>query len=314
MLASLIKPTTIEQAIHTNGKVLLTSEYAVLDGALALGLPLRRGQWLRVRTASSRARHTWTSRLPDGTPWFEGEFATGGMLLQANDLKTGKRLETIFQGIEKQRPGFWNNQPYLSLETQLEFPREWGLGSSSTLIAAIARWAGVDAFQLLDDTFGGSGYDIACANSQHPVLFQRRQGKPSYVEVPFVPAFAKNICFVFLGQKQDSREGIDRYRSRGSGSAKLRDRLSELTLLFLQARTAAEAILVLEEHEALLAETLGLPTAKQKHFPNFPGLVKSLGAWGGDFAMAISEKPIQAVQQYFKVKGYETVFGYEDFI
>ena len=86
------------------------------------------------------------------------------------------------------------------------------------------------------------------------------------------------------------------------------------TLLFLQARTATEATLVLEEHEALLSKTLGLPTVKEKHFPNFPGVVKSLGAWGGDFVMAISEKPAQAVQQYFKVKGFETVFGYREFV
>jgi mevalonate kinase len=294
--------------------VLLTSEYAVLDGALALGLPLRRGQWLRVRTAPQAAHHSWQSRLMDGTTWFEGKFAAGGMLLQANDLQAGKRLETIFQGIEKQRPGFWSNQPYLAFETQLEFPREWGLGSSSTLIAGIARWAGVDPFQLLEDTFGGSGYDIACANSQHPVLFQRRQGQPSYVEVPYQPTFSEHISFAFLGRKQDSRAGIARYRSRGSGTEKLRGRLSELTLLFLQARTATEATLVLEEHEALLSKTLGLPTVKEKHFPNFPGVVKSLGAWGGDFVMAISEKPAQAVQQYFKVKGFETVFNFRAFV
>lgn len=293
---------------------MLTSEYAVLDGALALGLPLRRGQWLRVRPVASNAKHSWTSRLLDGTPWFEGKFAAGGMLLQANNLQTGKRLESIFQGIEKQRPGFWSNQPYLSFETQLEFPREWGLGSSSTLIAGMARWAGIDPFQLLEDTFGGSGYDIACANSSGPVLFQRRQGQPSYVEVPFVPAFAENICFAFLGQKQDSREGIARYRRQGSGSEKLRDRLSELTLLFLQARQAAEAVLILEEHEKLLSETLSLTTVKEKHFSNFPGIVKSLGAWGGDFVMAISEKPTAAVQQYFKVKGFETVFDYDSFV
>ncbi len=279
-----------------------------------MGLPLQRGQWLRIKTTPNASHHHWCSRLQNGAEWFDGKFAAGGMLLQGSDPATGKRLESILQGIEKQRPGFWSSQPYLSFETQLEFPREWGLGSSSTLIAAVARWAEIDPFQLLQDTFGGSGYDIACANSQHPVLFQRRQGSPSYVEVPFAPTFAENCCFVFLGQKQNSRAGIARYRSTGSGSAKLRDRLSELTLLLLQARTAAEAALILEEHEALLSETLRLPTVKEKHFPNFPGVVKSLGAWGGDFVMAISEKPAQAVQQYFKIKGFDTVFDYASFI
>lgn len=286
----------------------------MLDGALALGLPLKRGQWLRIKAAPNANHHHWCSRLQNGAEWFDGKFAAGGMLLQGSDPTTGKRLESILQGIEKQRPGFWSSQPYLSFETQLEFPREWGLGSSSTLIAAVARWAEVDPFQLLEDTFGGSGYDIACANSQRPVLFQRRQGRPSYVEIPFEPAFASHLCFVYLGQKQDSRAGIDRYRSRGSGSARLRNRLTELTLLFLQARTAAEAVLIMEEHEALVSEALGLPTVKSQHFPNFPGAVKSLGAWGGDFVMAVGDRPAASTQQYFSVKGFETAFSYKDFV
>ena len=33
---------------HANGKLLLTGEYAVLDGAKAIGLPTKRGQSLQI--------------------------------------------------------------------------------------------------------------------------------------------------------------------------------------------------------------------------------------------------------------------------
>jgi mevalonate kinase len=292
--------------------LLLTGEYFVLDGALALAMPTKRGQWLRLNPApESAASHQWVSKRQDGSVWFEGNFAEFGTLLQSTDQSVGHRLEKLFMGIEDQRPGFWSKQPFWRFETQLEFPREWGLGSSSTLVAALARWADVDPFQLLDATLGGSGYDIACASSHQPILFQRRNGQPNYVSLPYQPSFADQICFVYLGRKQDSREGIKRFRDFATTDRQLQ-RVSELTLLFLNARDAREAVLVLEEHEALIAESLRLPKVKDQYFSNFPGIVKSLGAWGGDFVMALSEKPATATKQYFKVKGFETALEYHE--
>lgn len=277
-------------------------------------MPTRLGQWLRLNPAPDNATaHQWKSRRKDGTVWFEGSFAEFGTLLQATDMKVGRRLEDLFMSIEDQRPGFWGKQPFWSFETQLEFPLEWGLGSSSTLIAALSRWADIDPFQMMDDTLGGSGYDIACANARQPILFQRRTGRPNYVEIPYQPTFLDQICFVYLGQKQDSREGIQRFRNTVTSERQL-ERISELTMLFFKARDAREAVLVLEEHEALISEALRLPQVKQKHFPNFPGIVKSLGAWGGDFVMALSEKPAAATKQYFRVKGFETALTYQELI
>jgi hypothetical protein len=49
-----------------------------------------------------------------------------------------------------------------NITTHLNFPKKWGLGTSSTLINNIAQWLQIDAFTLLNNSFGGSGYDIAC--------------------------------------------------------------------------------------------------------------------------------------------------------
>jgi len=46
-------------------------------------------------------------------------------------------------------------------------------------------------------------------------------------------------------------------------------------------------------------------------FSDFPGSIKSLGAWGGDFVLAASASP---AENYFKTRGYTTYFAYHDFI
>ncbi|MCB0593602.1 MAG: GHMP kinase [Lewinellaceae bacterium] len=286
----------------------------MLDGALALALPVRFGQQLMASEQPHLSSHHWVSLDYEGRPWFEGRFSPTGAYLSGNQEEVGNRLETLFRGIERQQPDFWLGKPPHRFETRLSFPRQWGLGSSSTLVAALAEWAGVDAFQLLADTFGGSGYDIACAYARRPILFQRRDSRGQYVECPYTPPFADNLCFVYLGKKQDSREGIARYQEVVKDSPRLIKGVSRLTLDFMGARTVREGIAILEAHEQLVSEALRLPRVQERYFYNFPGVVKSLGAWGGDFVMALSDKPAEATRQYFRVKGYEVVFRWEEMV
>jgi hypothetical protein len=46
-------------------------------------------------------------------------------------------------------------------------------------------------------------------------------------------------------------------------------------------------------------------------FSDFKGEIKSLGAWGGDFVMVISESDPTA---YFSEKGFTTVISYDEMI
>ena len=50
---------------------------------------------------------------------------------------------------------------------------------------------------------------------------------------------------------------------------------------------------------------------KEIHFEDFSGVVKSLGAWGGDFAMVISRNN---PKDYFASKGFDTVLSYDEMI
>ena len=46
-------------------------------------------------------------------------------------------------------------------------------------------------------------------------------------------------------------------------------------------------------------------------FPDYPGTVKSLGAWGGDFFLAVG--PRNSLK-YFNDKGFKIGFTFEEFI
>ncbi|TXI67552.1 MAG: GHMP kinase, partial [Flavobacterium sp.] len=67
----------------------------------------------------------------------------------------------------------------------------------------------------------------------------------------------------------------------------------------------------MEKHEVIMSDVLEIQTIKEKLFPDFKGVIKSLGAWGGDFVMAISK---DNPKEYFKEKGYPVVLSYEEMI
>jgi len=61
------------QTFYSHGKLLISAEYAVLDGAQALALPTKFGQKLKVESTSGNLIH-WKSISNCGKIWFETEF------------------------------------------------------------------------------------------------------------------------------------------------------------------------------------------------------------------------------------------------
>jgi len=69
--------------------------------------------------------------------------------------------------------------------------------------------------------------------------------------------------------------------------------------------------MALHNHEIEMSNILELSTVQESLFPDFDGVIKSLGAWGGDFVMSVSkENPTH----YFKSKGFEVVIPYTEMI
>lgn len=305
------------ESFYSNGKLLLTGEYAVLDGALSLAVPTKYGQALSVKEIKV-PQLQWKSRDEKGKVWFEGrlDLTEDGF----NDNARQKSPETreiretlikILGEARKLNSGFLGDGSGYTVETHLTFPRDWGLGSSSTLINNVAQWAEVDAYELQWNAFSGSGYDIACAQIDHPILYRLNNGKPNTTQVDFNPPFKDKLYFVHLNKKQNSRDGIAAYRKKDFVKDRLVQLISEITRKTVSCKSLSEFESLMTEHETLLSKILQMPPVKESLFPSFKGAIKSLGAWGGDFVLATGDK---TTPSYFKESGFGTVVPYSEII
>lgn len=301
---------------YARGKVLITGEYAVLDGALALAVPVRYGQSLRVFASATSGHLHWRALEERGDCWLEADFDMAGFqIIQTNDPAAAAGLQKLLLATRKQHKDFLSDSRGIEVETRTDFPRAWGLGTSSTLVAAMARWADLDPYLLLADSFGGSGYDVACAYAEGPILYRRKAaGLPEIQAVRFQPSFAEQLYFVYLGKKQDSREGIRRYRALAGAQHTVVDAISELTRQALNAETLADFERIVKKHEQQIGATLHLPRAKELYFKNYWGGVKSLGAWGGDFVLATSTRSFEETRRYFNDLGFEVFIPWNNMV
>ncbi len=293
---------------YSNGKLLLSGEYAILDGASGLAIPTKYGQHLKVSKNDSSVL-SWKSVDEKGVIWFVGSYDRDSLQeISSSDKDVSKRLLKILLGAQRLNPAFLKYLEGCEVETKLTFSRDWGLGSSSTLINNIANWANVNAYHLLESTFGGSGYDIACAQCDRPILFRLENKQPIVKEVDFNPLFKNELYFVYLNKKQNSQEGIAQYRKRGIDKSQLATQLSVITSKMLACERLDIFEELINEHEALLSTALEIQKIKDTLFKDFNGAIKSLGAWGGDFILATGED----TSEYFKRKGYTTIIPYQE--
>jgi mevalonate kinase len=219
-------------------------------------------------------------------------------------LKNAVRLNSEF--LSK-----WNG---FKVETKLEFPIDWGLGSSSSLTYLVAQWADVHPLLLHFKHSAGSGYDVACAGADGPIFYQLEDGTINWEEIDFEPAFTDQLYFVHLGKKQSSDDGIKYYSKTVKNKAAFVKDMNAISDSIIKSSTLKSFMKVLGESETLVAKTLKLDTCQSLYFSDFDGVVKSLGAWGGDFALVASEQAKEQVQKYFKDKGSEVCIPYKEFV
>ncbi|QNM85652.1 GHMP kinase [Polaribacter pectinis] len=304
---------------YSNGKLLLTGEYLVLDGAKSLAVPTKFGQDLIVEKILEQ-EIIWGSFTSEGECWFEAIFDLKKLRLMSATFNSDKEgnadiiaetLLDILKEAKRMNPDFLETENGFVVKTELTFPRDWGLGSSSTLINSIASWAKVDAFQLLWNSFKGSGYDIACAQNSTPIFYQIENKKPIIEKVEFNPSFKENLFFVHLNQKQDSKEGIAKFRESGEIFQKEIERISAISDEFLTVKSIIDFNKLIVEHEQIISSIIKLKPVKEKLFPDYFGEIKSLGAWGGDFVLVTGNS---TTPTYFKNKGFETILSYSEMI
>lgn len=294
---------------YSNGKLLITGEYVVLDGAKALAIPTKPGQSLTVTPIQENIL-AWESYDHKNELWFQHDFNLE-TIQEENFNKTDspvlQRLTSIL--FEANKLNFSNlKKSGYKVVTKLDFPNNWGLGSSSTLISNIALWFNIDPYLLLEKTFGGSGYDIACARKNKPIVFELPEQKTT--EVQFDPVFSNQLFFVHLNRKQNSRESIINYRKRKLlDKTELVNKITNITEKIITCSDLKSFRSLVDEHENLISAAIGRKTIKEELFPEYTESIKSLGGWGGDFIMATGTAE---EQKYFNQKGYTTIIPFSD--
>jgi len=296
----------------SNGKLLISGEYVVLDGAIALAVPTTYGQSLDVETIDE-PKIIWTSLDETKQTWFEITFEIKDNTIQhlGNDDAISNRLLQILNAVKQLNPNYLKGAKGFKITTKLDFPKNWGLGTSSTLINNLATWAQVDPYILLENTFGGSGYDIACAKHDTAISYQIKEDSKEVIEINFEPNFKNNLYFIHLNKKQNSRDGISHYREHKGDLSNYINQINEITQQMCTCQTLEVFQNLMETHENIIAEITKQTPVKQALFNDFKGSIKSLGAWGGDFILAATNAN---PERYFKAKGYNTVIPYLDMV
>lgn len=295
---------------------MITGEYLVLQGAKALALPVKLGQSLQIDILpDENPQIAWQAKAP-GRNWFKTHFSIPELdIIATDDRKKAAKLQLILQTLSLLKPGLFNQKNKLIIETQLDFEPEWGLGSSSTLIANLASWAKINPYTLLQLSIGGSGYDVACAFAENPIIYQLDKLSPKIEEVAFQPVFSDRIYFVYLGQKQDSTMSVQAFQEHAANQnlANAIQTISAITENIASTNSFEYCCKLLDKHEQVVSSVIGQPPVKVQ-FPDFAGSIKSLGAWGGDFVMVLSELPLHEVKEYFSKRGLRTIFTFDQLI
>ena len=289
---------------HSNGKLLITGEYFVLDGALSLALPCIYGQSLHFSNHKTPTLN-WKSYDSNGSIWFESVFQYDTLeVLETSDFDTVNWVRKILTVASR----ISNKKLKGCISCHLDFPNNWGLGSSSTLLNNISQLFEINPFEIHFSTTNGSGYDIACASNNTPITYQLINRKPQWKSINWIPNFKDDILFVYLNKKQKSNLEIKRF-NKIPKDLNLIDKISIITEKIIKSKSLSDFEKLINQHENIIGNHLRSETIKKKFFSDFSGSIKSLGAWGGDFVMATRND-----KNYFLKKGYKTIFSFDELI
>lgn len=306
---------------------MLCGEYAVTIGVEALAVPVQLGQWMYVWEFNSPLggdRLIWEAKEKDGSTWLNEHFSlpllSDFVESSVSDELEGQLLRNTDRNVIKKMLGlvasdFWKAGKSYRIETQLEFNRNSGLGSSSTMISNFARYTGLDAQWLQQQVFGGSGYDVAVAEVGKGLVFWKQNDEAHWGPWSLSTQLTENWQVVFLGQKQNSRDSLSQVKIRLQEIQNDNFLLHQLQQILAAVKMASEVPMLeagLEMWQAVLSMGLGLETPYQ-HFGFQPikgGVCKWLGAWGGDMLLVnavFAEKQREALSVYPSVSWNELV-------
>jgi len=299
---------------YSHGKLLISGEYLVLKGALSLAVPVNFGQTLEVTVSDDNSLLTWESYEFDRL-WFKAQYDIHTLsIIYSSETRVADRLGRILKAAGQLNPGFFEQHRGVTVEVRTGFDLSWGLGSSSGLISNIALWTDVSPFELHKKVSQGSGYDVVCAQEDGPVFFKVQGESYDARKVKFNPVFRDSIYFIYLGNKQNSDESVDKFNAVKLNLSNEIERISKLSQDMAFAENPEDFENAIKEHEIIMSSVLQQKRLKEVRFPELKGEIKSLGAWGGDFAMLTWHGSKRELLHYMDSKKIQTVFAFPELI
>lgn len=308
------------QSFYAPGKVLLNGEYTVLVGFEGMALPAKCGQWL----------DTWVFNTPNGKvdtlyyqaldenelPWFQLEVSLDEMLPSSEISADDKPVAEVFlKLLNLVADSFFESGKSIRLVTRLEFNRNSGLGSSSTFVALMSQFFGLNPQEVQAQLFGGSGYDVAIAQVQKPLIFWKNEQGAHFRPWKLSSSLTQQWNIVFWGEKVNSRTSSANVKNtleQLSQDTAYKMQLEKILSLTRDAQDIPTLETSLEMMQMFLSQLLEMDTPYQTLGikPVSQGLCKWLGAWGGDMLL-VNKKILQEYSTVFKNK---TVVLWNDWV
>lgn len=293
------------------GKVMLSGEYFVLWGAAALAFPSIQRQHLAIYDLSEQAFHRWTTSA--------GSSEIFSCLIDKKSLKafdirgsegSAQFIENLLQAARSLNPEIFETN--LHFQTRLDFSPQWGLGSSSSLIVNISRFTQTDPWTLHRMVSQGSGYDIACALHEKPLLFSHPENPR--INFPLINyPFTDSLYFLPLGIKKDSSRAVSETAHLRPSTA-LIEEASQISYALTWTRSLKEFSDFLKIYVHLVKRGIGLKESLPAQLAGFNGIIKPLGAWGGDLALVVSEEDPNQLRNWFASRGFPELIKWQEII
>ena len=293
---------------YSCGKLLITAEYLILKGAKGLAIPTKYGQKMSI-LKNTEKNIIWEAYSSDNEKWIDCKFDLNFKLIKSKNTKTQYiySLLKLLKKIDEFSPGFAGQG--LKVLTNLEFKRNWGLGSSSTLINNISNWLNIDPYKFLKMTYKGSGYDIAVAKTKKSIFFEKKGEFNKVMQTNFSPPFKDNLFFIHLNKKVDTQSEVTKFLNYKNEYSNEILKINSLGEMIVKEKNQKQFNEMIKEHEEIISKIIYKKPIQSTHFKDFYGQIKSLGSWGGDFILASGDNE---TPKYFSKKGFETIIPFSE--
>ena len=298
----LYKTSALKESYKASCKLMLFGEYLVLRGSDSLAIPLTYSQIMAVEEAELTE---WNS-YRDSDLWFQMKLDEKLEVVSTSSYETANELIKLFRAVQARKSDLSFKKKFTVIA---DFDLDWGIGSSSTLISLLSQWSGVDGLTLLNESFGGSGYDVACAGASGPIVYTMERGAK---DVSLSKNVTDHLLFVYSGNKQSSKDELKVFDKEGVEENAV-FKMNQIIEEAIKANSIERFETQIITSEELLSNVLNKPKLSEQKFSDYPYAIKSLGAWGGDFFLATFRNEKEA-REYFTSKGLKVHYTYNEII